>query len=57
MELQKKDFLIQKEKEFKNDIFGVEDLKNENNNSFDKSKEKEIQRKQCRYRFKKKINH
>ena len=58
MELQKKDFLIQKEKEFKHYLFRDEDLnKNENNNWIDKNKEKEIQRKQCRYRFKKKINH
>ena len=58
MELQKKDFLIKKEKERDNELFGYKSLdekgKELKNNLIDENKKKEIEKKQCRFRFKKK---
>ena len=52
MELQKKDFLLKKEKELNNELFG-----DEKNKLIDKNKEREIQGKHCRFIFKKKNIH
>ena len=58
MELQKKDFLIKKEKERDNELFGYESLdekgKELKNDLIDEKKKKEIEKKRYRFRFKKK---